>query len=90
MSFGHRGWGMMSIYGEMSMYGDIFIIDTQILIHAQLFPPPVFTLCGNEVVAPLRRKLTIEGNHEVKLVSKGLVSNLPAPLSIAPENLSGS
>jgi hypothetical protein len=71
---------MMGIYGEMSMYGDIFIIDTQILIHAQLFPPPVFTLCGNGVVAPLRRKLTIgDGNHEVKLVSKGLVSNLPAP-----------
>jgi hypothetical protein len=60
----------MSIYEEMSMYGDIFIIDTQILIHAHPFSPPVFTLCGNGVVAPLRRKLTIGGNQEVELVSK--------------------
>jgi hypothetical protein len=39
--FWTRGGGeIMSIYGELSMYGDIFIIDTQIHIHAQLFPPP--------------------------------------------------
>ena len=50
--------------------------------------PPVSTLCGNEVVAPLRGKLTIgDGNHEVKLVSKGLVSNLPAPIRFATARL---
>ena len=53
---------MMNIYEEMSMYGDIFIIDVQILHTCSCFlTPPVFTLCGNGVVAfSLRRKLTIE------------------------------
>jgi hypothetical protein len=70
----------MGIYGEMSMYGDIFIIHTQILIHAHLFSPPCVHSVWKRVVAPLRRKLTIGGNHEVKLVSKGLVNKSPRPI----------
>ena len=72
----------MRIYGEMSMYGDIFIIDVQILIHAHAFsPPPVFTLCGNGVVAfSLPRKLTIGGKSGSELVTNQLtvVNKSPA------------
>ena len=81
----------MSIYEEMSMYGDIFIIDTQILIHAQLFPPPRVHSVWKRVRATAAEEVNNWGNHEVELVSKGWLTKVsPAPFSIAPENLSGS